>query len=133
MKLSDFGPAALKAYGGVVMTVAMFLASALTDNHITSAEWVNTGLVFLGTVGVWYFPNTSGGAMAGRIAKFVAMVLTGVLGQLLVVWVPDGMISGAEWAQLIVAVLGSIGIVAVPNVGYVWASPRPSFTTPPVS
>jgi multidrug transporter EmrE-like cation transporter len=33
------------------------LAAALTDDHVTNAEWIAIGLAVLGALGVWAVPN----------------------------------------------------------------------------
>lgn len=33
------------------------LAAAITDDHVSNAEWVTIGLAVLGAVGVWAVPN----------------------------------------------------------------------------
>jgi len=33
------------------------LAAAITDDHVTNAEWIAIGLAVLGALGVWAVPN----------------------------------------------------------------------------
>lgn len=120
--MNAFGAAALKAWFSVLATVVMAVGGYLTDNVYTGQEIVSTVLVFLGTVGVWYFPNTWKGVT--QVSKFVAMLLTGSLGTLLVVW-SDGTVSGSDWTQVIVAGLAAVGVLALPNPGYVPITPAP--------
>lgn len=50
MRYAKFGVAA--AIAGLTA-----LASAITDDHVTSAEWVMIALAALGAFGVWLVPN----------------------------------------------------------------------------
>lgn len=52
MKYAKFAVAA-----GVAGLTA--LAAAITDDHISNAEWVAVGLAVLGAIGVYVVPNRS--------------------------------------------------------------------------
>lgn len=121
-----FGSVALKAWLGVLATVVMAVGGYLTDNVYTGPEIVATVMVFLGTVGVWVFPDTWTGV--ARASKFIAMLLTGALGTLLTLWA-DGNISGSDIAQIVIAGLAAVGIGVVSNPGYV---PVGKVASPPV-
>lgn len=50
MRYAKFIVAAVIA-GGVA------LQAALTDGHVTNAEWLTIGIAVLGALGVWAIPN----------------------------------------------------------------------------
>jgi Mrp family chromosome partitioning ATPase len=113
----------LKTWLGVVMTVLMGVGSFVADGNMSVADWISTGMILVGTVAVWRFPNTT----ATDVAKFIAMVAAGSLPVLGVI-LSDGMWTGPETVQFIIAVLAAGGVVVVPNVGYV---PKAVTAAPP--
>jgi hypothetical protein len=104
----------LKTWFGVLMTVLMGVSSLIADGHMSVADWIATGMIFVGTVAVWRFPNEH----VNDVAKFIAMILAGTLPVVGLV-LADGMVTVPEIVQLVVAALTAGGVVAVPNPGYV--------------
>lgn len=88
------------------------IVGAMTDGLITSPEWVNVAIMFVGSLGVLTSPNIPG----AKYTKSVLAALTAVL-VLLVSYIADNRLSVEEILQLVVAALGAVGIVAVPNRG----------------
>lgn len=100
----------LKAVAAVVATVAAALSGVLTDSVITAPEWINVAILGVGAAGVFTAPNVPG----ATYTKGILAVLTGVL-VLLSSLITDG-ITSAEMFQLVVAGLGAVGVIAIPNV-----------------
>ena len=99
----------VKSAVAVLTLLLTALATYLTDNHVDTQEYIQLALVLLGSVGVWYFPNTT----AASVAKTAAMVLTAFLGQFAVVIV-DGL-TGPELVELGITLLGAIGVYVFKN------------------
>lgn len=97
-----------KAYVAVLGLVLLGAYDVLADGWQLQ-DGIQIGIVFLGTVGVWLFPN----AEALAVAKFWAMFLIGALGQVLVV-LPDG-VTVQEGISVALAALAAIGVARVPN------------------
>jgi hypothetical protein len=98
----------LKAYAAVLGLVLVGAYDLLADGW-QAQDGAQLAIVFLGTVGVWLFPN----AEALRYAKFIAMLGIAGIGQWIVCW-PDG-VTVQEWISIGIAVLASAGVVAVRN------------------
>ena len=90
-------------------TLALGLQGALTDNVMTVEEWVTVGAALLAAVGTWLVPNTP--ALNAAKTWVNALVLgAGVLVPLL-----TGGVSGHEAWTVVIAVLTTAGVYAVPN------------------
>jgi hypothetical protein len=105
-----------KAIVAVVATVLTALVPYLTNsNHLTDAEWVNTVIVGLGAVVVYIAPNLPG-SWSNYTKSIVAALTTGAA--LLVSAIGAGSfgsVPSAEWIQIILAALGTLGVYGVPN------------------
>lgn len=92
----------------VLATLAMLIVAALTgDNHISGVETLNIANGTLTAVGVWWFPNLTGGV--GKYAKFGAAFLSAVF-MLATNLIAEG-ITISEWLQLVIAGLAAVGII----------------------
>lgn len=57
MKISEKAKQVTKAIIAVAGAVGVAVAAAITDDTITSAEWVTIGIAFVTAVGVYWFKN----------------------------------------------------------------------------
>lgn len=100
-----------KAVLSIVATVIAGITTALTDNHISDAEWVNIAILGVGAVAVFFGPNTP-------FAPYTKTVLAGLTAGLVALqsFITDGL-TQTEMYQIVLAVLAAIGVYAVPNKG----------------
>jgi hypothetical protein len=100
----------LKFAAQVAATVLAALATALFgDNNLDVPELINVGILGLGAVAVLGAGNLPAGVWAH--SKGLVSAATAVLVLLSSVWT-DG-VSPAEWAQLVLAALGAVGVFAL--------------------
>jgi hypothetical protein len=105
----------LKFLAALAATALMVLASSLTDSHISTAEWVQVAVSVTAAAGVWITANVPTLAWAKTA---VAAVLAGL--NLVATFVVSGgfsAITTAEWINVALAVLGALGVYAIPNLG----------------
>jgi hypothetical protein len=99
-----------KAVAAVVTTVLAAIAAALFgDNVISAVEWVNVAILAVGACAVFAAPNVPGAIYT----KSILAALTA--GLVLLASVIVGGVTVVEWIQVILAVLGALGVYAVPN------------------
>lgn len=99
-----------KLLAQVLTTVLTALVPLLIGNqHIGPTEWVNVAIIGVGAAGVFAAPNVPG----ARYTKFVISALAAALAVLASAVI--GGITPGEWAQIALAVLGALGVYAVPN------------------
>jgi phosphate/sulfate permease len=98
-----------KSLLAVLVTVISAVVAAMTDNAVSTTEWINVAIAGVGAAAVFAAPNVPG----SRYTKAVLAVLTAVL-TFIVTVVTDG-ITTAEWLQVLVIAAGAIGVYAVPN------------------
>jgi hypothetical protein len=98
----------------VAVAVLSPIWSALSDNQITSAEWLTTASVFLSAIGVAIVPELPVGI--ARYAKtFVTFFVAGTTSAAVLV---VGGLTGREMIQIIITAALAIGVTAfVPNKG----------------
>lgn len=101
------------------------LASALTDDRITSPEGIQIAVQVATTAGVWLVPIVP----QWPWAKTGIAALLAVLN--LAVTLIDGGISGAEWVNLALAGLGVLGIAAAPATSTTSPAPTRGINYPP--
>lgn len=107
--------ASLKPYGKSVLailgTVIAGLITALTDNNVSDAEWVNIAILGVGAVAVFFGPNT-------QYAKYTKTVLSGLTAGLITLQsaITNG-VTQTETLQIVLAVLTAIGVYTVGNKG----------------
>lgn len=108
---------AVKKYGkgiaSLAVTLINLLIGALTDNNISSAEWLTIGASLVATIAVVGVPNSP----SNPALKTVAQVLAPVLGGLAVAIVTPEGISSTVVLTLVVAAAGAAGVYQVPNHG----------------
>lgn len=116
----------IRTYGKALVALLIAgltgLASALTDNQVTSGEGIQIAIAITTTAGVWLVPIVP----QWPWSKTGLAALLAVLN--LSVTVIDGGISGAEWVNLALAGLGVLGISAAPATStgrQVTAAPGP--------
>lgn len=94
----------------VVATVLSAVAAALVgDNVISPQEWVNVAILGVGALGVFAAPNVPGATYTKSVLAALAAGLT-VLATVII-----GGVSTVELIQIGLAVLGALGVFAVPN------------------
>jgi len=99
-----------KAIMAVVATVLAAVVAALGgDGVISAVEWVNIAILAVGACSVFAAPNVPGAAYTKSVLAALAaglVVLTSVI---------TGGVTTVEWLQIALAVLGALGVYAVPN------------------
>lgn len=113
--LAKKGPSNVKNYlklaAQLAATVLAALVAALVDDRVDLSEWLNTGVLALGAVGVLGAGDLPAGIW--RYTKPIVAAASAVL----VLWQSlgtDGM-STSEWLQLGIAALGALGVLAAPG------------------
>jgi predicted small integral membrane protein len=99
----------LKFAAQVVATVLSAVALALGDGQVSSSEWINVVILGLGSVAVL----GAGNLPAGVWARTKTLVSAATAGAVFLQSAITGGITGAEWLQLVLAVLGTVGVMAV--------------------
>lgn len=100
---------AFTSAGAVVLSAV--LAAYIGDGALTFSEFVNVVVLGTGTVSLAIAPNIPGSKYVKSTLAAVAAVVT------LLLSVYSGGVTGAEWAQIGVAVASAFGVYAVPNRG----------------
>lgn len=95
----------------VIATAISAIVAAMTDNDISSVEWVNVGIAAVTAAAVFAAPNVPG----AKTTKAILAVLMAVL-SFFVTAISDG-VTMSEWLQVIVIASGALGVYAVPNRG----------------
>lgn len=94
----------------VVATVLSAITAALVgDSVISPQEWVNIAILGVGAAGVFAAPNVPGAKYTKSILAALAAGLT-VLASVII-----GGVHMVEIIQIALAVLGALGVYAVPN------------------
>lgn len=101
----------LKFIAQVVATVVAAIVAASVDNVVDNTEWINVVIVGLGAVAVLGAGNLPSGVWA-YAKTIVAAASAGAV--FLQSAISDG-ISSSEWLQLGLAVLGAVGVLALPG------------------
>lgn len=108
-----------KFIGQVLATGLAALIPSLTDNVVSASEWVNVGILTLGSVGVLGAGNLPAGVWK-YTKTYVSAATAGLV--VLASFLTDG-VSLTEWLQVVIAVLGSLGVFGVPGPK-VYPTPR---------
>jgi len=99
----------LKFAAQVVATVISAVALAFGDGHVSASEWINVIILGLGSVAVL----GAGNLPAGVWSHTKTIVSAATAGAVFLQSAITGGIDGAEWLQLVLAVLGALGVLAV--------------------
>lgn len=102
----------MKFAAQVVATVLTALVAGLLDDRIDVEEWINVGIVGLGAISVLGAGNLPSGIWS-YTKTLVSAATAGLV--LLTSLLADGVISGAEWLQVLIAVAGAAGVAVVPG------------------
>ena len=102
-----------KGATSLIVTGLTLVVGALTDNNISTAEWLTIGAALIGTIAVVGIPNTPSNPALKTVAQVLAPVLGGLAAALVT---PDG-ISASVLVNLAIAAAGAAGVYAVPNSG----------------
>jgi hypothetical protein len=102
-----------KALTALVIAALTALASALTDDSLTSAEAIQVAIAVTTAAGVWVAANVASLPHAKTVIAGILAALN-----LAVTYITDG-ISGAEWVNLALALIGVFAVWAIPNKGRV--------------
>lgn len=97
----------------VIVAVATFLVSALTDNTISPDEWLITSGVLVSAAGTYVVPELPTG-IASAAKTIVTFLVTGLAAAVPLL---AGGLTGAEALTILLAAAAAIGLSAVPNVG----------------
>lgn len=99
-----------KLFAQVLATILTALVPLFIGNqHIGVTEWVNVAIVGVSAAGVFAAPNVPGAAYTKSILAALAAALTVLVSAVV------GGITPGEYAQIALAVLGALGVYAVPN------------------
>jgi peptidoglycan/LPS O-acetylase OafA/YrhL len=94
----------------VAATIISGIVVAMTgDSIISNVEWVNIAISGVGALAVFAAPNVPGAMYTKSILAGATAALT-----LLASFITDG-VTTSEWLQIAVAVMGALGVYAVPN------------------
>lgn len=98
-----------KSIAAVVATVLSALYLALGDDTISNAEWVNVAIAGVGAAAVFAAPNVP-------FAKYTKSIIAALTAGLVVLQsaITDG-VTQPETIQIILAVLGAVGVYAFKN------------------
>lgn len=106
-----------KAIAAIIAAALAVLVTAVTDNLITPLEAVTVAVQIGAAIGVYLVPNLPAGWR--RYAKGVVAFAGAGLAALLVVltganaWAD---VTLSDWITVVLAALGGIGVVVVPNL-----------------
>lgn len=100
-----------KSIAMVLFTILSAIVAALTDDKVTTVEWINVALIGFAAAQVFTAANVPG----AKYTKLVLAALTAAL-TALVSYVTGG-VSTAEWLQVLVAVGAAVGVYAAPKSG----------------
>lgn len=101
----------LKFVVQVVIAAITAIVAAASDDIIDAPEWINVVIVALGAVAVLGAGNLPTGVWAYTKTIVAAATAGGVFLQSAI----SGGISTSEWLQLALAILGALGVAAVPG------------------
>src|SRR4051812_1767645 len=90
-----------------VTAIVMALIGFLDDHVISSLEWVLILSVALNAFVVYVVPNLNAGV--AKYAKAITQAFIAAVGALILLW--SGGVDLSEWLQVLVAFLGSLGVV----------------------
>lgn len=100
-----------KSIGMVLMTVVTAIVASLTDDKVSTAEWINVAILGFGAAAVFTAPNIPGAKYTKTILAVLTAGLTAVASFL------TGGITTAEWLQVLVASAAAVGVYAAPKSG----------------
>ena len=100
-----------KSIGMVLMTVVTAIVAALTDNKVSTAEWINIAILGFGAASVFTAPNVPYAKYTKTTIAVLTAGLTAVASYL------TGGITTAEWLQVLVAAIGAGSVYALPKSG----------------
>jgi hypothetical protein len=100
-----------KAIVSILAAALVVLGAALTDNDVSTLELTNIGIAVVTAIGVYLVPNLPTGAR--RYAKGVVAFVGAGLAAVVTV-LAEG-VTPSEWILVILAALGAIGVVVLPN------------------
>src|SRR5687768_12614249 len=98
-----------KAIAMVVMTVVSALVASLTDDVVSTAEWINVAILGFGAANVFTAPNVP---YAKYTKTVIAVLVAGLTA--LVSFLTNG-VTTAEWLQVLVAAAAAVGVYAAPR------------------
>lgn len=99
----------MKLAAQVIATIVSAVALAFGDGQVSASEWINVLILGLGSVAVLGAGNLPEGLWA-HTKTFVSAATAGAVFLQSAI---TGGIDGAEWLQLVLAVLGAVGVYAV--------------------
>lgn len=99
-----------KTWLAVVAAVASLLVAFLSDNAISTVEWVMLGTAFITAISMYVVPNLTDGT--ARYAKGIVTFLLAAFGVLYVVL--QGGVTTSEWIMVGIAGLTAIGVPLLP-------------------
>jgi hypothetical protein len=99
----------LKFAAQVIATIISAVALAFGDGQVSASEWINVVILGLGSVAVL----GAGNLPSGVWSHTKTIVSAATAGAVFLQSAITGGIDGAEWLQLVLAVLGALGVLAV--------------------
>lgn len=98
-----------KLLWAIVGVLVLGIKDALTDGGVSSIEMITIGGLVLGALGTWIVPNTP---QLYTAKTWVNAVGAGTA--LLAILATDG-IQGDDWLDMVICVLTTAGVLAIPN------------------
>jgi hypothetical protein len=123
-KLRRLGRRFGKAIAAVAVAGLTAVSSGLTDNAITDPERIQVAIAVTTAASVWLVPELPTWPW---IKTTLAMLLAGLN---FAVTVIDGGVTGAEWVNIGLAVLGVVVIGAAPAISSTMRAAAPSVRPP---
>jgi hypothetical protein len=100
-----------KSIGMVVMTIVSGIVAALTDDKVTTVEWINVALLAFAAAQVFTAPNVPGAKYTKTFLAVLTAAATAVVS-----FLSNG-VTTAEWLQVLVAAAAAVGVYALPKSG----------------
>lgn len=93
--------------------LAAVVPGLLGDQPLGVVGWINVVVLAAGAVQVFNATNLPGWSIAKTIAAAISAA-----GVIVVSALSSGGISTVDWIQIVLAVVGALGVYAVPNAAY---------------
>lgn len=108
MSWKTHGKSLAELAGAVVMAGVVTYQQVASDG-VSVGEWVMLVIAIFGVVNVWAVANITGFEKAKTLVSAVFVVLNLVVG-----FLTDGVLSGAEITMLVVQFLSTLGVAGAP-------------------
>ena len=104
---------ALVQLTAAMLTAALPLITRGNTGELTPTEWVNVGVAMTGAGTVYIAANLEGQGWWNYTKAIMSAISAGLM--LLVSFLTDGTVSRAEWAQIGMALVGTLAVALISN------------------